>query len=93
MNIAIAGLIREAGFDRWKGHDMQPRAYDNVDQALDRVVRSVLAWEACSAAAAKLDIDALTALLAKRETARAEDMMREAVVDASGEFNRMYRQG
>ena len=23
MNIAIAGLIQQAGFNRWKGHDMQ----------------------------------------------------------------------
>jgi hypothetical protein len=23
MNIATAGLIQEAGYDRWKGHEMQ----------------------------------------------------------------------
>jgi len=27
MNIAIAGLIKEAGFNRWKGQDMQVRPY------------------------------------------------------------------
>ena len=25
---------------------MQPRGYDNEEQAIDRVVRSVLSWEA-----------------------------------------------
>jgi xylose isomerase len=34
MNIAIAGLIADAGFKRWKGHDMQARAYDNGEQAM-----------------------------------------------------------
>ncbi len=28
---------------------MQPRAYDNEEQAIDRVVRSILSWEACAA--------------------------------------------
>ncbi len=45
MNIAIAGLIAEAGFDRWKGHDMVPRAYDNEEQAIDRIIRSILSWK------------------------------------------------
>ncbi|UCE05781.1 MAG: xylose isomerase, partial [bacterium] len=26
MNIVIAGLIQQANFNRWKGHDMQTRA-------------------------------------------------------------------
>jgi xylose isomerase len=51
MNIAIAGLIQQAGYKRWKGHDMQARAYDNAEQGIDRVVRSVLSWEACEQAA------------------------------------------
>ncbi len=90
MNIAVAGLINAAGFARWKGHDMQPRAYDNVEQAIDRVVRSVLSWEACDTAARNLDEKALLQYLANRETARAEDMMRAAVVDAQKTFDQMY---
>ena len=76
MNIAIAGLIQQAGYARWKGHDMQTRAYDNAEQGIDRVVRSVLSWEACEKAARELDTDALMKALAQRETAKAEDMMR-----------------
>lgn len=90
MNIALAGLIRDAGYARWKGHDMQPRAYDNEVQAVDRVVRSVLSWEACARAAEALDTRRLLTCLANRETALAEDLMRRAVVDAQNAFDAMY---
>ena len=90
INVAVAGLIRAAGFNRWKGHDMQPRAYDNVEQAIDRVIRSVLSWEACDKAARKLNEKTLLKLLANRETAKAEDMMRAAVVDAQKAFDELY---
>ncbi len=91
MNVAIAGLIQQAGFSRWKGHDMQTRAYDNVEQGIDRVVRSVLSWEACEKAARELDTAGLMKALAERETAKAEDMMRAAVVNAQHYFDEMYR--
>jgi xylose isomerase len=92
MNIAMAGVINGAGgFSRWKGHDMQPRAYDSVEQAVDRVIRSVLSWEACDKAAKNLDEKTLMKYLCNRETARAEDMMRAALVDAQKLFNEMYK--
>ena len=91
MNVAIAGLIAEAGFNRWKGHDMQARAYDNTEQGIDRVVRSILSWEACAAAAAELDTKALMKNLAARETAKAEDLMRGAVVKAQQAFDQMMK--
>lgn len=91
MNVAIAGLISNAGYNRWKGHDMQVRPYDNVEQGIDRVIRSVLSWEACEQAAGELDTDLLMGYLAARETAKAEDLMRWAVVRAHGYFDRMYR--
>lgn len=91
MNIAIAALVREAGYRRWKGHDMQVRPYDNAEQGLDRVVRSILSWEACERAAAEMDQGQLLDILAGRATARAEDMMRAAVISASRHFEEMYR--
>jgi xylose isomerase len=91
MNIAIAGLIQAAGYERWKGHDMQTRAYDNTEQGIDRVVRSVLSWEACEQAARKLNTKALLKALAQRETAKAEDMMRAALVMAQNAFDEMYK--
>lgn len=91
MNIAIAGLIQQAGYDRWKGHDMQPRAYDNTEQAINRVVRSVLSWEACERAARELKTEDLMKALAQRDTATAEDMMRAAVVSAQKSFDEMCK--
>ncbi len=90
MNIAIAGLLIKSGYKRWKGHDMQARSYDNEAQAIDRVVRSVLSWEACMKAAESLDTNQLMKYLEARETAKAEDMMRASVVDAQMFFNQMY---
>ncbi|MBN2133021.1 MAG: hypothetical protein JW741_26210 [Sedimentisphaerales bacterium] len=90
MNVAIAGLIQQAGYARWKGHDMQTRAYDNAQQGIDRVIRSVLSWEACENAARELDTNALMTALTARETAKAEDMMRAAVVSAHESFDDMY---
>lgn len=90
MNIAIAGLMIESGYDRWKGHDMQPRPYDNEYQAVDRVVRSILGWEACEKAARELDTETLMDHLASRETAKAEDMMRQSVMSAQMYFDEMY---
>lgn len=91
LGVAIAGLIQEAGYRRWKGHDMQVRPYDNIAQGHDRVIRSILSWEACEQGAHELDTKALLECLAARETAQAEDLMRAAVVSAQQHFNRLYR--
>lgn len=91
MNVAIAGLLQEAGYARWKGHDMQTRAYDNEQQGIDRVVRSILSWEACDKAARELDTAQLMKCLESRDTAGAEDMMRHAVINAQKAFDEMYK--
>ena len=91
FNVAISGLIQQYGFGRWKGHDMQTRPYDNIEQGIDRVVRSVLSWEACEKAARELDTAGLLKYLEKRETAKAEDMVRGAVVGAQHYFDQMYK--
>ncbi len=90
MNISIARLLQDAEYARWCGHDMQVRPYDNERQGIDRVVRSILSWEACEQAAANLDCKALEKALASRETAMAEDIMRGAVMDAQAVFNKLY---
>lgn len=91
MNIAVAGLMKKAGYHRWKGHDMQVRPYDSEAQGIDRVVRSILSWEACEQAAAQLDEKLLVDYLSKRETAKVEDLMRQAVMSAQKYFDAMYR--
>jgi xylose isomerase len=89
-NIALAALSEDAGYRRWKGHDMQPRPYDDEAQALDRVVRSILSWEACAHAARELDTAALLDHLAARQSAKAEDMLRHSVMTAQCVFDEMY---
>lgn len=91
LNIAVARLLQDAGYSRWKGHDMQVRPYDNERQGIDRVVRSILSWEACESAARNLDTKELLRQLANRETARAEDLIRGAVGSAQQEFDLLYR--
>lgn len=91
MNIAIAGLLAEAGFNRWKGHDMLVRPYDNEEQGIDRIIRSILSWEACAKAAEEVNTKELMAVLSARETAKAEDIMRAAVVTAQKYFDEMYK--
>lgn len=91
MNIAIAGLLQDAAYNRWMGHDMQVRAYDNTEQGINRVIRSILSWQACAKAAEQLDINQLLLYLQNRETAEAEDMIRAAVMNANEQFNQMYK--
>ena len=91
MNVAIAGLILDAGYNRWKGHDMQVRSYDNEEQGIDRVIRSILSWEACEKAASELNKNELYKLLENRATAKAEDLVRNAVVNAYKHFDEMYK--
>ena len=70
---------------------MQVRPYDNEEQGIERVIRSVLSWEAC-AQAAQLNKEQLMKYLNNRETAKAEDIMREALTNAQKYFNRMYKE-
>jgi xylose isomerase len=91
MNIAIAGLVNQSGYRRWKGHDMQVRAYDTEEQGINRVIRSILSWEACEMAAGEIDYPALRTCLEERDTAGAEDIMRSAVMKAHLYFNEMYK--
>lgn len=90
MNIAIAGLLSDEKYLRWKGHDMQPRAYDSEEQALDRIIRSILSWEACEKAAEDIDYNTLKKHMELRQTAKAEDIIRHAVVAANKYFDEMY---
>jgi xylose isomerase len=55
------------------------------------VLAAALVVLSCAKAAAELDTKALMAVLAKRETAKAEDMMRAAVVAAQKHFDEMYK--
>ena len=91
INVAIAQLVQEAQYSRWFGHDMQVRAYDNEAQGVDRVIRSILSWDACEKAATEIKMKELMQAMAVRETGRVEDMMRHAVMSAQKHFDVMYQ--
>jgi xylose isomerase len=90
FNIAIAKLIQKTGYQRWKGHDMQPRPYDTEQQAIERVIRSVLSWEACEMAAMELDDKEMLEHLQNRNTAAVEDLIYHSVGRAQRYFKEMY---
>jgi xylose isomerase len=90
MNIVIAKLIQDAGFNRWKGHDMQARPYDNEEKAIERVIRSILSWEACEIVSKKLDGNEILKYLSNRETDKVEDLIKELVADAFRVFKSLY---
>jgi len=90
MNIVIAKLIQDAGFNRWKGHDMQARPYDNEEKAIERVIRSILSWEACEIVSKKLDGNEILKYLSNRETDKVEDLIKEFVADAFKVFKSLY---
>jgi xylose isomerase len=69
---------------------MQMRPYDTEEQGIDRVIRSILSWDACQFAARGLDISELQTAMLERKTALAEDVMRNAVVTAQQYFNEIY---
>jgi xylose isomerase len=92
QGISIARMISDTGYSRWKGHDMQPRSYDNEEQAIERVIRSILSWEACAKAGKELDLEGMKKHFEKRDTARVEDMMGMALVKAREYFGEMYNQ-
>ena len=90
-NIGIVRLLLDAKYKRWIGHDMQPRAYDNERQAIDRVVRSVINFEAMVKVAEKLNVKRINALLAKRETGKVEDIMGNAISAARKLASKMLK--
>ena len=89
-NIGILRLLLDAGYDRWVGHDMQPRPYDNEEQAVDRVVRSVINVEAMAVVAKELDVDGMKGLLAARETGKVEDLLGDAISTARNTAKEMH---
>ncbi|MGC8976456.1 MAG: hypothetical protein ACP5OB_02385 [Candidatus Ratteibacteria bacterium] len=90
MNIVIAKLIQDFGYNRWKGHDMQPRPYDNEEKAIERVIRSILSWEACEIVARKMNTEEILNYLSNRETDKVEDIMKELVAEGYKIFKEMY---
>ncbi|MCM8772914.1 MAG: TIM barrel protein [Candidatus Omnitrophica bacterium] len=90
MNIVTARLIQEAGYDRWRGHDIQARPYDNEEKAIERVIRSILAWESCEIVAQNMNMKEILEYLINRETDKVEDIMRDLVSESFKIFKSLY---
>ena len=90
MNIVIAKLIQDEGYNRWKGHDMQPRPYDNEEDGIERVIRSILSWEACEIVAEKMDKEEILKHLTERNTYKVEDLIKELVAEGFKIFKSLY---
>lgn len=91
LTIAAAGLMERSGYRRWKAHPITPRPYETDSQVLDRIVRSILNWEACAFAAKDLDEKQLTSHFQQRQIAKADGQMRRAVSSAWKKFDEWYR--
>jgi xylose isomerase len=76
-NISIMKLLIDAGYQRWIGHDMQARPHDNEQQAINRVIESVINIEAMEKVARNFPTKEINNLLAKRDTQPVESMMHE----------------
>jgi xylose isomerase len=81
-SLATVRMLLDAGYTRWVGHDMQPRPYDNEAQAVDRVVRSVINFEAMVEVAKEMNVGEMMTHLANRETAKVEDLLSDALCKA-----------
>jgi xylose isomerase len=88
-NIAIATMLKEAGYDRWVGHDMQARPHDNEAQALNRVVQSFVNWGALRKVAREFPTDEERGYLERRDTLGLELLIGDTMSTARGYANGM----
>jgi xylose isomerase len=71
-NIGVLKALQNSKFDRWVGHDMQARPHDNEEQAYNRVIQSMVNWEALGRVASEFPMDELRGYLERRDTLAAE---------------------
>ncbi len=91
-SIGVAQILQSSRYGGWVEHDMQPRAYDDAQQDIDRVVRAICNWEAIYRVAENdpnLKI-VLPKLAAEREMMGVEDIMRNAVSEAHRISRELY---
>jgi len=93
--LAIAQILLESGYRGWLEHDIQPHPYDNAEQNIDRVVRSICNWEAIcrTVESGMLDATRLRALASARNMMAFEDTVRDAVAKAHTLSKELYEIG
>jgi xylose isomerase len=77
FNISIVKLLLDAGYQRWIGHDMQARPYDNEKQAINRVIESIINFEAMEKVAKTFPTKEINNYLEKRDTLPVESIMHD----------------
>lgn len=93
-SIGVAQILHESGYKGWIEHDMQPRAYDNAQQDIDRVVRAICNWEAiCRTVEGNKHLSMIPVLAAERSMMMVEDYMRDAVCEAHALSKELYYGG
>lgn len=91
QTISIAYSMMKYAYNRWVGHDMQARHHDNEVQAVNRMISSVCAWEACKVAAKSIEMDALMAAGRERDTYAIADIMRDAIKVGNAYHKEIYK--
>jgi len=93
--LGIAQILIETKYRGWLEHDIQPHPYDNAEQNIDRVVRSICNWEAIcrTIESGALDAKKLRALASARNMMAFEDIVRDAVAKAHALSKELYEAG
>jgi xylose isomerase len=93
--IGVAQILAESKYSGWIEHDMQPRPYDNAEQNIDRIVRSICNWEAImrTIETGGIERSKLERLATARKMMEFEDMMRDAVSKAHTLSCELYESG
>jgi xylose isomerase len=89
-NIAITKLLVDAGYNRWIGHDMQARPHDNEAQAVNRVIESILNFEAMEKVSTEIPTKEIMNYLANKDTQPVENIMKDLRSTAVKYAKQMY---
>jgi xylose isomerase len=93
-SIGIAQILHDNSYKGWVEHDMQPRAYDNAQQDINRVIRAICNWEAiCRTVETFKPLESIPLLAADRRMMEVEDVMRDAVGYAHNLSKELYYVG
>ena len=77
--ILQAKIMRESGYNRWVGHDMQPRPEDDEERGVERIRQSILSWSSCWDISKKIEMGKLLNFASKRDTISIEKEARKYI--------------
>lgn len=77
--ILQARIMGESGYNRWVGHDMQPRPEDDEERGVERIRQSILSWSSCWDISKKIEMGKLLNFASKRDTISIEKEARKYI--------------